>query len=95
MVYDLILDDNFDLNIRNGDLLIGESTYQNIQNILVADKGTYKQHPTIGANIKASNLGVLGNIVKSKIRINLEADSLKVSEIKHVDNKLLIKAKYE
>lgn len=48
---DLILKDG-ELSIVNGDFEIGESTQQEIENILIAFKGEYKQHPLLGAELQ-------------------------------------------
>jgi len=48
---DLILKDG-ELSIVNGDFEIGESTQQEIENILIAFKGEYKQYPLLGAGLQ-------------------------------------------
>ncbi|WP_086984806.1 MULTISPECIES: hypothetical protein [Elizabethkingia] len=48
---DLILKDG-ELSIVNGDFEIGESSQQEIENILIAFKGEYKQHPLLGAELQ-------------------------------------------
>lgn len=48
---DILLDENKDLRIENGDFVIGESTAQEIELILTAFKGEFKEYPLLGAEI--------------------------------------------
>lgn len=52
-VYDILLDETGDLAIKNGDLVIGESTLQHQRILLLATKGGFKQHPTTGVDIQS------------------------------------------
>ncbi len=45
-VFDILLDDDFDLSMRDGDFVIGESTAQHEQLLLLLNKGEVKQFPT-------------------------------------------------
>jgi hypothetical protein len=47
-VKDYLSDESNDLIIRSGDFAIGESTEQHQKRLLLANKGAYKQHPTLG-----------------------------------------------
>jgi len=48
MPNDLLLDENFEMTIKDGDFVIGESTYQHQKILLFGDKGQFKADPTIG-----------------------------------------------
>ncbi|WP_102980112.1 hypothetical protein [Chryseobacterium scophthalmum] len=48
MPNDILLDENFNPIITNGDFTIGESTYQHQKMLLFADKGQFKADPLIG-----------------------------------------------
>lgn len=50
-VYDILSDDSNDLIIKDGDFLIGESTRQHKKDLLLAQKGEYKQSPGTGIGI--------------------------------------------
>ncbi|OWK99256.1 hypothetical protein AP75_01860 [Kaistella haifensis DSM 19056] len=52
MMNDFLLDKNNDLQISDGDFVVGESTYQHQKHLLMAEKGQYKQNPTIGVASK-------------------------------------------
>ncbi len=45
-VNDILLDDDFDLKIADGDLVTGDATMQNEQLLLLLTKGELKQYPT-------------------------------------------------
>ena len=51
MAKDILLDENGDLQIKDGDLVIGTSDAQHQHDLLVARKGDYREHPTIGIDI--------------------------------------------
>ncbi len=51
MAYDILLDEDGDLLIVNGDFVIGESIDQEVGLILQSNKGEYKEFPTFGLNL--------------------------------------------
>lgn len=48
MPNDILLDENFNPIITNGDFTVGESTYQHQKMLLFADKGQFKAEPLVG-----------------------------------------------
>lgn len=48
---DILLDENENLIIRNGDFVIGNSDIQHTRHIVKINKGEHKQSPTIGFGI--------------------------------------------
>ncbi len=51
MATDILLDSDGDLIWQDGDLVIGDSSEQNIENILAAQKGEFRQSPLVGVGI--------------------------------------------
>jgi hypothetical protein len=51
MANDILLDENGDLKIANGDFVIGDSNDQEIENLLVSAKGAFKEFPLVGGDI--------------------------------------------
>jgi hypothetical protein len=47
-VTDILLGDDNDLIIRDGDFAVGDSTQQHQKHLLMAEPGDYKQNPLIG-----------------------------------------------
>ena len=82
MVKDIILDDDLDLKIVNGDLVIGESDQQSIQLILNAFPGAWKEFPTCGVGIKQYQASTGQSLnLKRNISVQLEADGFKVNAV--------------
>lgn len=87
---------NDDLEIRNGDLLIGESSAQHQQHILLANKGEYKQFPELGVGIMNMLLSEEATSFLIEAKRNFEYDRMRVNEIKFTDdNTLIVEAVYE
>lgn len=81
-VKDILLDDDFDLIIENGDFKIGSSDMQHIQLICITDLGHWKQFPLQGVGIHnyiSSSSQV--DALKRAINIQLAADGYKVSQV--------------
>ncbi|MDJ1494150.1 hypothetical protein QNI19_14495 [Cytophagaceae bacterium DM2B3-1] len=79
---DILLDDNNDLLIQNGDIVIGNCDLQNIQLICLSNTGDWKENPTFGVNIKKSLLDHEPyTAIKHALQIQLEADGATVEKI--------------
>jgi hypothetical protein len=80
---DIITDNDSDLNISNGDLLISESDSQHIDHILTANKGHFKQSPLIGAGIiEFINNSASEQEIRQRIKLQLESDGFSVRQVK-------------
>jgi len=81
-VKDIILDDDLDLKIVNGDFVINESDQQSIELILNSFPGAWKEFPTCGIGIKQyqASSGQSLNL-KRNISVQLEADGFKVNGV--------------
>lgn len=51
MPKDILLDENYDLDISTGDIEFGDTTQQDVELIMMSQKGDWKQHPTLGFGI--------------------------------------------
>lgn len=93
---DILFDTDGDLMIRNGDLVVGDSTYQHVQGLLLHQKGHYKFDPLIGVGIENFlNDEVQNSELLKEVRTALEADGfiVKVLYIQE-DGKLKIDGQY-
>ncbi len=78
---DILLDDDLDLAIENGDFVIGDSEEQHQELILIAFQGSFRASPLTGIGItryyKASFS--VGNIdkLRQKIRLQMQYDGYK------------------
>lgn len=81
-IFDLKLKDDFDILIQDGDFVIGESTRQHQQCILIAEPGNYLQTPTIGAGVYSHiNNDEAKEIIKKEIQKSFEADGMTISKL--------------
>lgn len=87
-VFDMILGDDDDLVVRNGDWVIGESTEQHIKAILIANKGEFRDVPFFGVGLN----GYLKEdgqqvVLKREIEKMMTLDGMQVNKIQ-VSNSL-------
>jgi len=94
MALDFLYDDNNDLLISNGDLAIGESDMQHVQDLLLAFPGHYKNSPLSGVGLPAYQHGIMDKTIERTIKVALEADGAIDKEIKLTENGLIVTAKY-
>lgn len=82
-LFDWIVGATFDMQIKNGDFVMGESTLQNQQFLLLAEKGEYKQHPTTGVGLVNSiEEDKTGAELEADIQSNFEADGMTITKLK-------------
>ena len=93
---DILLDENDDLLIRNGDFVIGESDNQHQQHILIANKGEYKESPEVGVGISKMLNDDSYDEMMIEMKKQLEYDGMKIKNIRFEENgKLIIDGKYK
>ncbi|WP_134345773.1 hypothetical protein [Flavobacterium psychrophilum] len=78
---DILLDENNDLKIINGDFLIGESTNQNVELLFTTSPGEWKEHIETGIAIQRSNNGNLDRFLDRTIRVQMEADGYHIEKL--------------
>lgn len=94
IVGDLILTD-FDLKIDNGDFVIGESTAQHQQCLLVAPKASFKQYPKVGVDAHHYLLDERPEDLMREIRLQLTQDGMKIEKMTRTNlGQINIKAFY-
>jgi hypothetical protein len=75
---DILLDENFDLAIVDGDFVIGDADEQIQQLILMATQGSFRQSPLTGVGIvnylKKQFTPALVDKLKQKIQMQLQYD---------------------
>lgn len=80
--FDFLYDDTGDIAIDNGDLVLGEVSFQNVQEVILADRGWYKFNPFIGVGlINYLNDDYTELEFLTELKLNLEADGVTVSRI--------------
>jgi len=93
MPTDILLQD-YDLLIENGDIAVGESTRQHQDLLLLADKGEFKQFPTVGVGILRYLETHDTNDLAREIRTEFNRDGMTIDEIKFDGSNIDIKANY-
>jgi len=79
---DILLVD-YDINIVDGDIQVGEARQQDLEIICKAEKGQFYQHPKIGVGIEREVNGSKTPLeLKGIIRENLKQDNFIISSIK-------------
>lgn len=91
---DLILTADFDLEIKDGDFVIGESNQQHQQCLLLAEPGAFKQFPTVGVGVMSFLKDESPDDLLREIRIQFSQDGMKVNRIGYEGGKLKIDADY-
>ena len=91
---DLLLTPGLDLLIENGDLALSDSTQQNQQILLLADKGILREHPTAGVGIESFLKDDNGDEMLREIRIQFTKDGMKVRRLGLEGSKLAVDASY-
>jgi hypothetical protein len=75
---DILLDDDLDLAIENGDFVIGDSEQQHQELILIAQQGSFRASPLTGVGISKyyKSAFSVANIdkLRQKIRLQLQFD---------------------
>ena len=82
-VFDIILDNEMDLIIEDGDFVVEESTLQHQNILLLSHKGQFKQSPTIGVGIDIFlNDEVTSDEIRRRIQEQFELDGMTIQKLK-------------
>lgn len=80
---DLVQTQDYDLEILGGDLRLGETTLQEVDNILISMQGNFKSAPLIGPNFQQLlNSAVSDREIKRRTKIQLALDNKNYDDIK-------------
>ncbi|WP_264520382.1 oxidase [Flavobacterium sp. N1994] len=92
---DILTDEDGDLLIRGGDIVIGDSDNQHQEDIILASKGEYKETPEIGVGIIQMLSDDDPMSVLIEIKKNLQYDGMQIRNVKYEDNgKITIDGNY-
>ncbi|WP_026725553.1 hypothetical protein [Flavobacterium sasangense] len=84
---DILLDDSDDLNIVNGDFVIGESTLQEVGIILRLNSGELRNDPVLAPNlIQLVNSASNDQEFEERVRLFLRRDNKNYEDIKKLIN---------
>lgn len=91
---DILLDDNFDLQIINGDLVVGESTLQHQKLLLYSDKCEFKNTPMRGVGIRRYLETTSPDKLAREIKAEFYTDGMQVNTIDIAVDSIVIDAQY-
>ena len=91
---DILLDEHFDLQYLNGEIVRGESTLQHQQLIIMCAKGEFKESPTscVGAYGFLKDNDVNGFL--AEVKKEFERDGMDVNGLSFLDGVLKVDAVY-
>ena len=76
----ILIDETGEILVQNGSMVVGDVTRQNMYFILLAQKGEFKERPTLGVGI-SDMVGDEDELEwKKRIREEFKKDSLKVDK---------------
>jgi len=92
---DLLIDENWDLILLNGDLTVGESTIQHQRLLLATSKADWRENVLTGvgtvAYLKDEQYGEL----LSETKKEFEKDGMLVTKVNLVDDNIIVNATYQ
>jgi hypothetical protein len=81
-VFDLLLDAELGLAIEGGDFVIGESTKQHQQLLLLSEQGDWRENPPVGVGIRTMVLDDMPAVgIVATIQDQLDADGQDIAEL--------------
>ena len=81
---DFKLNKKSDLDIQNGDFVIGDTDQQNIELILLSHKGAFKEHPILGVGITdyIKSPEIISRLrLENEINNQLEFDNFRIKDL--------------
>ena len=94
IVTDILFDpDTGDLACKDGDFVVGDSTFHHQADLLEAAEGEYKQYPTVGVGLTEFLNDENPAEMLRKIRIQFVRDGLNITELSSAEQ-LKISAEY-
>lgn len=88
---DILLEED-DLQILNGDLVVGGSKKQQQYLLLATDKGEWKQHPRTGIGLFGFLEDENPTLLFREVREQMMMDGMRVKRIDYKDGQLIIDA---
>jgi hypothetical protein len=91
----IILNENLSIKVANGSMAIGDTTRQNQQVLLMANKGDFKYRPMRGVGLKRFLETSRTEELAREIRSEFTIDGMTVNKIQVNNGKLEVEASYE
>lgn len=91
---DILITAEYDIQIKNGDFVIGESQDQSVELLLLSRQGEWKKNPEAGCNILSAKNGSIDRLLDREIRVQLDADGFKLDKMSLTEKGIDISGKY-
>jgi len=78
---DILLENDNDLRIHDGDFIVGGADLHHVEAILVSVPGSFKQSPLLGANVRGLLNGKLDVAARRDIRLQMASDDYKAKNL--------------
>lgn len=92
---DFLLDSTGDLQILNGDIVIGFSDDQNKEILLVTDKGSFKENPEVGVGLQSFlEAEDSSSDLQAEIRKQFTADGMTIDQLAIANGNYNLNAHY-
>lgn len=93
---DLLYDSTGDMAIEGGDLVVGDSTNQHIEDLVICRKGWYHFDPMIGVGlVDYVNDDIVEYEFVRNLRLELEADGVSIQKLSFDNSKVSVEATYK
>jgi hypothetical protein len=83
-----------DLQIVNGDFVLGDATQQNQKQLIYASPGAYKQYPTVGVDIMNYLKDENSSDLLRAIRQQFILDGMTVNSLAYTNGQINVNAEY-
>lgn len=92
---DLLIDEDFDLKIASGDLVIGNSDVQHKELLLICTKGSFKETPAACVGLWSFLEAEDPAELIAEVKTQFKGDGMEVKRVEIINGKLLHEAAYK
>lgn len=93
---DILTEQTFDAAIANGDFMMGESTRQHQQALLLTAAGEWRESPSVGVDLYGRLLDEVDSAtIEAAIKRQFEGDGMTVVGVKKQANNIIAEAFYK
>lgn len=87
---DFLLDDEDDLLIQDGDLVVGDSDGQHVEDIFELEPGELKEYLLVGIGITKKINGLIDGQLRATANLQLIADGYTVNTLSITNDKIVL-----
>jgi hypothetical protein len=91
----ILVDDNGELMVRNGSMVIGECSADVAQRLIISFTGEFKHAPALGGNAKQMIAGTIDPFWKGQLKAQLRVAKVNLNNLKINENGIEVIINYE